>query len=207
MRKSLGFIRPALLATGMLATGLLASAPAFAQDSVLEQWGFDPTALVASGQDLLSRAPDATVDGLFQALHATARQPEESQALCALFDPQSERGLDGLNTLASQLGEESRMRLADAVTQFVVASAQNPPQPYDAAAARQALKTAGVRAALLDDGFVAGLNGDDHPARCRSIGLLLDALQARPTSERAAVTRLMLAEGLDRLVLASGTQR
>ena len=207
MRKSHGFMRSALLATGLVVTGLFASAPAFAQDSVLEQWGFDPTALVSSGQDLLSRAPDATVDGLFQALHATAKRPEESQALCALFDPQSDRGLDGLNALASQLGEESRVRLADAVTQFVVAAAQNPPQPYDAAAARQALKAAGVRAALLDDGFVAGLNGDDHPARCRSIGLLLDALQTRPAGERAAVTRLMLTEGLDRLVLASATQR
>ena len=202
MRKSPGFIRPALLATA-----LLASAPAFAQDSVLEQWGFDPAVLVSSGQDLLSRAPDATVDGLFQALHATAKRPEESQALCALFDPQADRGLDGLNALTSQLGEESRVRLADAVTQFVVAAAQNPPQPYDAAAARQALKAAGVRAALLDDGFVAGLNGNDHPARCRSIGLLLDALQAQPVGERAAVTRLMLAEGLDRLVLASGAPR
>jgi hypothetical protein len=82
-----------------------------------------------------------------------------------LFDPQADRGLDGLNALTLQLGEESRVRLADAVTQFVVAAAQNPPQPYDAAAARQALKAAGVRAALLDDGFVAGLNGNDHPAR------------------------------------------
>ena len=195
-------MRPALLALG-----LLASVQAFAQDSVLEQWGFDPAALVSSGQDLLSRAPDATVDGLFQALHATARRPEESQALCALFDPRADRGLDGLNTLTSQLGEESRVRFADAVTQFVVAAAQNPPQPYDAAAARHALKVAGVRAALLDDGFVSGLNGSDHPARCRSIGLLLDALQTRPASERAAVTRLMLAEGLDRLVLAPASPR
>ena len=202
MRKSHGFMRPALLATA-----LLVSAPALAQDSVLEQWGFDPAALVSSGPDLLSRAPDATVDGLFQALHATAKRPEDSQALCALFDPQADRGLDGLNTLVSQLGEQSRVRLADAVAQFVVAAAQNPPQPYDAAAARQALKSAGVRAALLNDGFVAGLNGDDHPARCRSIGLLLDALQPQPVGERAAVTRLMLAEGLDRLVLASGAPR
>ena len=202
MSKPHGFMRPALLATA-----LLVSAPALAQDSVLEQWGFDPAALVSSGQDLLSRAPDATVDGLFQALHATAKRPEDSQALCALFDPQADRGLDGLNTLVSQLGEESRVRLADAVAQFVVAAAQNPPQPYDAAAARQALKSAGVRAALLNDGFVAGLNGDDHPARCRSIGLLLDALQPQPVGERAAVTRLMLAEGLDRLVLASGAPR
>jgi hypothetical protein len=202
MRSLFGFTHPALLAIG-----LAASAPSLAQDSVLEQWGFDPTVLVSSGQDLLSRAPDEAVDGLFQTLHATAKRPEESQALCALFDPQADRSLDGLNALASQLGEESRVRFADAVAQFVVAAAQNPPQPYDAAAARQSLKAAGVRAALLDDGFVAGLNGDDHPARCRSIGLLLDAVQSRPPGERAAVTRLMLAEGLDRLALASGAKR
>jgi hypothetical protein len=202
MRSLFGFTHPALLAIG-----LAASAPSLAQDSVLEQWGFDPTVLVSSGQDLLSRAPDEAVDGLFQRLHATAKRPEESQALCALFDPQADRSLDGLNALASQLGEESRVRFADAVAQFVVAAAQNPPQPYDAAAARQSLKAAGVRAALLDDGFVAGLNGDDHPARCRSIGLLLDAVQSRPPGERAAVTRLMLAEGLDRLALASGAKR
>jgi hypothetical protein len=43
--------------------------------------GFRPAVLVSSGQDMLSRAPDATVDGLFQALHATAKRPEESQGV------------------------------------------------------------------------------------------------------------------------------
>ncbi len=184
----------------VLALGLLAGTPALAQDS-LESWGFDPAALLATGQDLLTHAPDSAVDGVFQALRETSRRPEDSRALCAMFDPQADRGIDGLNTLASELGEDSRVRFADAVTQFVIAAAQNPRQPYDAGAARQALKAAGVRAAILDDGFVAGLNGNDHPARCRSIGLLLDALQSQPLGERAAVTRLMLEEGLQRLTL------
>lgn len=148
------------------------------------------------GHALLLRAPDAAVDGLFRAVHASARQPGEAQALCALFDPRADRSLAGLNAMAARLGPASRERVANAAAAVFIAAAQSPPQPFDEARAGQLLKAAGVRAALVDDGFTTGLTGDDHPARCRSIGTLLDVLQQRPLEERAAVTRLLLSQGL-----------
>ena len=92
---------------------------------------------------------------------------------------------------------------ANAVADVFVSAAQSPRQPYDAAVAEQALKAAGVRAALLDEQFLAGLNGDDHDARCRSVGSLLESLQSRPLGERAAVTRLLLSQGLNYLSVAN----
>jgi len=167
--------------------------------ATIEQWGFDPAVLVADGKALLARAPDPAIDRLFQAVHASSRDPRDAQVLCELFDPQADRSLAGLNAIASGLGPASQQRFANAVADVFVAAVQSPPQPYDTAAARQALKAAGVRAALLNDGFSAGLEGDDHPARCRSVAMLLDALHERPLSERAAVTRLLLGEGLQQL--------
>ena len=174
-------------------------APAPAPGATIEQWGFDPAVLVADGKALLARAPDPAIDRLFQAVHASSRDPRDAQVLCELFDPQADRSLAGLNAIASGLDPASQQRFANAVADVFVAAVQSPPQPYDTAAARQALKAAGVRAALLNDGFSAGLDGDDHPARCRSVAMLLDALHERPLSERAAVTRLLLGEGLQQL--------
>jgi len=191
-----------------LVAGLLLAAitvPASAQD--FGAWGLDPGALVADGRELLMRAPDASVDGLFQAVHASAREPRDARTLCSLFDPDAERSLDGYNQIASQLSEQSRVRFADAATNFFLTAAQSPRQPYDANLATQALKAAGVRAALLNDGFLAGLNGGDHDARCRSVGLLMDAVAARPVGERASVMRLLLSQGIDYLSLGAGTQR
>lgn len=175
----------------------LVTAPVAAQD--LSDWGFDPGALLADGRELLLRAPDASVDGLFQAVHASANSPQDSRTLCALFDPNAERSLEGYNRIASQLSEQSRLRFADAATDFFITAAQSPRQPYDAGTAMQSLKAAGVRAALLNDGFLAGLNGGDHDARCRSVGWLMDAMQSRPVAERASVMRLLLSQGLDYL--------
>lgn len=167
----------------------------------LDQWGLDPQALVVDGQALLLRAPDPSIDGLFRAVHASSRQPHEAQALCALFDPQADRSLAGLNATASQLGQASRERFANAVAGVFIAAAQSQPRPFDEPRAQQLLKAAGVRAMLLDDGFMAGLNGGDSDARCHSIGSLLDVLEQRPLEERAAVTRLLLSQGLNMLAL------
>lgn len=181
--------------------------PAAAPAAVIEQWGFDPAVLVADGKELLVRAPDPAIDQLFQAVHASSRDPRDAEVLCALFDPRADRSLAGLNAIASDLGPASQQRFANAVAEVFVAAMQNPPQPYDAATAQQALKATGVRAALLNDGFSAGLNGDDHPARCRSVAMLLDALHERPLPERAAVTRLLLSEGLQQLAGNDATAR
>ena len=109
------------------------------------------------------------------------------------------------NRVASQLSDESRLRFANAVTDIFVSAAQSPRQPYDANLATQALKAAGVRAAFLNDGFVAGLNGTDHDARCRSVGWLMDAMKSRPLAERASVMRLLLSQGLDYFALGAAT--
>ncbi|WP_158983206.1 hypothetical protein [Lysobacter panacisoli] len=198
--------RSALLRLAVPLLSFALATPVFAQSS-LSDWGFDPGALMGDGRELLLRAPDASVDGLFQAVHASARSPQDSRVLCELFDPSAERSLEGYNGLAAQLSEDSRIRFADAATEFFLAAAQSPRQPYDAAFAQQALKAAGVRAALLNDGFVAGLNGTDHTARCRSVGWLLDSLQSRPAAERASVMRLLLSQGLDYLALARALPR
>ena len=81
---------------------------------------------------------------------------------------------------------------------------QNPRQAYDAAAAKQTLKSAGVTAMLLHDGFMVGMTADgtdaaSRDARCRSFGWMLDALHDVPMPQRVAATRLMLSEGLSQL--------
>jgi len=197
----------ARISLNLVAAALLAvsATPALAQD--LGDWGFDPSALVADGRELLLRAPDASVDGLFQAVHESAKTPQDASTLCALFDPGAQRSLDGYNRIASQLTQQSRVRFADAATNFFLTAAQSPRQPYDAAVATQALKAAGVRAALLNDGFLAGLNGNDHDARCRSVGWLIDAMASRPVAERASVMRLLLSQGIDYLSIGAGAQR
>ncbi len=172
-----------------------------AQDSI---WSFDPGALVAGSSDLLRRAPDAQIDALFQAVHAASQDPREAHAICALFQPDADRSLEGLNAAASQLGPASRQRFANALADTLVAAMQSPPQSYDASAAQHSLKAAGVTAALLHDGFVGGLtatanDSDARDARCRSLRWLLDAMQARPVVERSQMTRFLLDQGLTRL--------
>lgn len=178
------------------------AAPARAQwGEAVASWRFDPSVLVADGHEIVRRAPPGAVDGLLQAIAASAREPGEAEAVCQLFDPAADRSLAGLNEVAARLPAQSRERLAGAVATLFVSALQAPPQPYDEEAARRALKQAGVRATLMQDGFMAGLQGDHHPARCRSVRTLLDVLVERPREERVGVARLLLAEGLDLLPL------
>ncbi len=167
-------------------------------------WGIDPAILGASGSDLLRRAPDSAIDGVFQAVHAASRNEDEARALCGLFEPDADRSLAGLNAVAMRLGTTSRERFATAVADALVGATQSPPQPYDAAAALQSLKAAGATAAILHDGFVRGVNAsgtddDSRDARCQSLRWLLDAMQTRPQRERAAMTRWLLDQGVARL--------
>ena len=193
-----------LLFTAFL--GFAIATPAMASPAdpapALEALGFDPAVLVADGMELLSRAPDRAVDGLFQAVHAAANAPGESEALCALFDADADRSLTGMNAAADQLDDASRERFALAVADVLVEATRNPPQPFDADAARQSLKKAGATAAILHEDVLPGLEADAGDARCRSFGMLLDALGERPLGERAAVTRLLLQEGLSRAATA-----
>jgi hypothetical protein len=108
----------------------LLATPAMAQQPDSDGWSFDPSVLAAGG-DLLQRAPDREIDQLFQAVHAAAQVPAEADALCGLFDPQADRGLSGLNAVASQLGPDSQARFANAVANVLVGAMQSPPQRHD----------------------------------------------------------------------------
>lgn len=164
----------------------------------------DVDALLGEAGGVLMRAPDSSLDGLFQAVHASAQIPQEAQTMCRLLEPDADRSLEAIGRAANRLGPASRDRFVAAIAEVATAGVQNPPQPYDPAAARQTLKSAGVTAMLLHDGFMAGLSatGNDRAsrdARCRSMGWMLDALKDVPLAQRAAATRLLLNEGLSLL--------
>ena len=196
-------IRPRALLPALL--GLLLAAPAAAQDEyVVNLSQIDPSAILVSAGDVLMRAPDAAIDDLFQATHAAAQKPEEAKILCTLFDPHADRSFESLAATANRLGADSRERFAIALTNIAAGGLQSPRQPYDAALAKQTLKSAGVTAMLLHDDFLVGMTaeGNDQAsrdARCRSFGWILDALQEVPMEHRVAATRLMLNEGLAQL--------
>ena len=182
----------------------IALPPAAAAQSTGDSRSFDPGVFAADTRTLLGRAPDAAVDGLFQAVHAASRVPGDADVLCVLFEPDADRSFEGLNAAAARLSPASQERLLLAVADVLVAASQSPPQPFDVGAARQALKSNLARTAILHDGFAAGLmaEGSDaasRDARCRALGAMLDTLEARPSAERAQVTRLLLDEGLARI--------
>lgn len=196
-------MRCGVLIALFVATMLSLATPATARAQDSGDWSFDPDALLATGTDLLRQVPAAQMDGLFQAVHAAAQDERQAQPLCDLFDPDADRSLQGLNAAASKLDPDNRQRFASAVADALVAAMQSPAQPFDAAQAKQALKASGATAAILHDGFLAGLNasGSDlasRQSRCRSLRWLLDAMQSRPQAERAAMTRLLLEQGLRR---------
>jgi hypothetical protein len=172
-----------------------------------QAWSFDPASLAASGSEVLRRVPDPQVDALLQVVHTAMQDEAQAQVLCGLFDPEADRSLQGLDAAAARLGPDSRERFAGAVGDALVAALQSPPQAYDQAQAMQSLKAAGVTAALLHAGFVAGFNApatvDGRRQRCRSVRWLLDAMQSRPPAERASMTRLLLQQGLSKLAPGS----
>jgi hypothetical protein len=188
----------------LIVSTLLLAAPFRAPAQGVGGWTLDPDALLASGSDLLAQVPDREMDGVLQAVHAAAQDDRQAQLLCGLFDPDADRSLQGLGAVATKLEPASRQRFAGAIADALVAAMQSPPQAFDAVQARQSLKASAATAAILHDGFLAGLNGTSGDAssrelRCRSVRWLLDAMQSRPQPERAAMTRLLLEQGLSRL--------
>lgn len=186
------------------ATVLAAPCVSRAQQPAFDFGDFDATALISGTEDIVGRAPDSSIDSLFQAVHASARIPDEARTMCNLFQPDADRSVEGFSRAANQLGASSRERFISAVTDIAVAGLQGQPQPFDLAAARQALKSAGARAAILHEGFVAGLTAMDsdetsREVNCRSLRWMLESLHTQPLAERAAATRLLLSEGLSRM--------
>lgn len=198
-------LRTHALTISLAALLACAAAPARAQDGyVVDLSRIDPTEVLAGAGDVLMRAPDAAIDDLFQATRQAAQSPREARILCALFDPHADRSFQALADTANRLGPDSRQRFALALGNVAAAGLQGARQPYDADAAKQALKAAGVTAMLLHDDFLVGMTADgadqaSRGARCRSFGWILDALQSMPLAQRAAATRYMLAEGLAQL--------
>lgn len=171
--------------------------------SARDSWTFDPQRLLARSEAVIARAPDASLDRLFQAVAEAAREPRERRAMCALFDPQSRRDLAAINHAALQFGDASQRRF-QAATDALLAAADGPVQSWDRALSERALRQAAVTAAMLHDGFVAALHGEgsdeaSRQARCGALRQLLDVLSMRPLRERAMVTRLLMREGLRRL--------
>ena len=169
-----------------------------------EAWTFDPQLLLARSAAVIARAPDATLDRLFQSVATAARQPAELQAMCALFDPAARRDLAAINRTALRFGEHSQRNFQQATDALLRAAEDSPRQPYDEALAQRALRQAAVASAMLYDGFVAAINSPhsdaaSQQARCRALRQLLDTVSMRPLNERAMVTRLLMREGLRRI--------
>lgn len=190
----------------VLCTGL--ALPVSAQQYEIDLSRIDPAAVLSLGGDVLTRAPDPAIDRLFKAVHASSRSDAESAALCALFEPDAARDVAAFQRAVEHLGDASRERFALAFTDIAIAGLQGQPQPYDAAHARQVLKSAAVSATFLHDGFMLGLasEGRDEAsrhARCQSFRWLVGVLDSLPQPDRAAATRWLLQEGLT-LVASQG---
>lgn len=157
----------------------------------------DSRDLAGGAQDLLLRAPDASIDSLFQVFHGAMKQPQDAGAICALFAPDADRSANGLGMLAQQLSPDSRERLGTALGDILIGALQGQPQAYDRDGAERLLTANITRATLLHDGFGAGLNADaSGDARCQALRAMLDVLGQRPAAERAQVTRFLLDQGL-----------
>lgn len=194
--------RPTFL-IALVAIAVLAP-PARAQEAAA---AYDLSAVADGVRQWLSSTPDREIDGLFQALHGAMREPREADAICGLFEDGADRGFEGLNRVAMQLGEASRQRFVDAIAYAVIAGFEGQPQYFDRAAAEQALKSNGARAAMLHDGFSAGLaDGASRQARCDTLGQMLDVLAQRPQPERVLVTRLLLEQGLTQASVPAETR-
>lgn len=197
--------RPHLSVLAMTAAITLAAAsPVSAQERGIDLSQLDPSALLAGAGDVLMRASDQAIDGLFQATHRASRTPRDAAVLCQLFDPNADRSFTALADASSRLGEDSRQAFVAALADIASSGLQGARQPYDADVARQALRSAAVTAMLLHDGFGADISADgadpaSREVRCRAFGWVLDALQGMPLAQRAAATRFMLGEGLAQL--------
>lgn len=171
-----------------------------------------PLASHAQPQDALGSEADAmlrsasikSLDGLFQAVHAVSTSPADAEKVCAALASPDRGSAQAWLGLAQALSADHRDRLTRALGEIALSAWQGQPAPFDESAARTSLRQAGVRAALLHDGFSASALGsqgdkadvDIQAQRCRSLGWLLDAVASRPQAERAAITRLMLRDGL-----------
>lgn len=198
------------LALLLLCVPLAAPALAAPRQQGIDLSRIDPAAVMATGSDVLRRAPAPEIDALFQAVLQASREPAEARALCALFEPDAPRDLAAFQRAVDRLGPASRERFASAFTGIALGGLQGTPQPFDAAAAQQVLRSAAVTATLLHDGFMLGLTatGTDaasRESRCRAFRQMVDVLKDQPRPQRVLATRWLLDEGLT--LVADGQSR
>lgn len=187
-------LRPLL----MLAAAVFTT-PAMAQQSAARTPAFDPALLFTAAQDLLRQTPDRQIDGLYLALQTASQDPQDAQVLCGLFAPGADRQIDGWRQAAEQVSPQAQQALLGALGDILLASLQGGGQHggYDPDHALQLLKSNAARGAMLHDGFLAGFGADAGDAqRCQSFRQMLDVLGGQPQSERVAVIRLLLDQGL-----------
>lgn len=161
----------------------------------------DPSKVVPVASDLLMRAPDRDVDVLLDAVHTASQSERDAAQLCGLFESDADRSPAGLQRVAANLGEDSRQRFVNALTGIAMAGLQGQRQAYDPDLGLQTLKSAGIKAMLLNENFAAGMAADGNDAasrnaRCQSARWLLDALRGFELPQRAAATRYLLSQGL-----------
>lgn len=188
----------AMLFTTALCLGL-APRPASAQDRAQ---------LGAQADALLRSASAESLDGLFRSVHGLMKSPTDSLQVCRALASDSRGSADTWLTLAQGLSNANRDALTGALADVALSGWQGRPMPFDDAAARRQLTQAGVRAAMLNEGFSASALGNAatpgaeadaremEAQRCCSLGWLLDAVAAQPRDERAAITRLLLRDGI-----------
>ncbi|RMH93763.1 hypothetical protein EBB59_03700 [Lysobacter pythonis] len=166
--------------------------------------------VAAQADGLLRAASDDSLERLFASVHALSRHPDDAARVCRALASVSRASADTWLRLARTLSDDNRRALASALGEVAMSGWQSAPRPFDEPRARQWLRQAGVRAAMLNDGFVAGLSGAEgdtgqEALRCRSLGWLLDALATQPREARAAVTRLLLRDGLASVLNVAGS--
>lgn len=168
--------------------------------------------LATQADALLRSASESSLDRLFQSVHGLSRTPEDSARLCRALASPDRGSADTWLALAQQISPGNRDALTGALGDVALSGWQGRPAAFNEEEARKSLRQAGVRAAILNEGFSVGaltadatIPGDAEAdaLRCQSLGWLLDAVASQPQAERAAITRLLLRDGMASLLQSS----
>lgn len=162
--------------------------------------------LASQVDSLLRSASNEAMDSLFKSVHAVSTSPTDSVQVCRALASPDRGSADTWLSVAQDLSDDNRDRLTSALGEIALSGWQGRPAPFDESAARKSLRQAGVRAAMLNDGFSASAlsmegasatsEAEAEAMRCRSLGWLMDSVASQPLDERAAITRLLLRDGL-----------
>ena len=193
----------------VLVAGACALPVAQAQDYAIDLSQLDPALVMSAGADVIRRAPDESIDRLFQAVHVSSRSDAESRVLCSLFEPDADRDVAAFQRAVDRLQPASRERFATAFTEIALLGMQAPPQAFDAGFAQKVVQQSAIAAAMLHDGFMAAISSNatdpaSRGARCTAFRQVIGVLRDKPLLERAAATRWLLQEGL---ALVADSQR